>query len=255
MVGDRSCLVRYGVMSHVGRFSAARVGDAELERGLLVVVQTDRGVELGEVLIVVNGPAGADTNGSRDPAVASSEHHESAPHGFVESSFVVRIAGSDDIARARDAETMRTSRLSLCERILRDGDWPWPLIDIEPLLDARATVLHYLGPRQVDVASLRARFRMECEFDVIFEAVGSDPDGEPPAHDDAPEHSAAGGCGSCGCSSDGGCGRTSNAAPAGHDHAAEPAASGCSTKAHSGCSSCGISRIKAEWSQTRALPG
>ena len=36
-VGEHSYLIRYGVMSHVGRFSALPVRDTSLERGQLVV--------------------------------------------------------------------------------------------------------------------------------------------------------------------------------------------------------------------------
>ena len=53
MVNGWSYLIRYGVMSHVGRFSASPDGGSALERGQSVVIRTDRGVELGEVLIAL----------------------------------------------------------------------------------------------------------------------------------------------------------------------------------------------------------
>ena len=155
--------------------------------------------------------------------------------------------------RSREADELRRSRFSLCERILQDGNWPWALVDVEPLLDGRATVLHYLGPHQIDVAALRARFRVECDLDVILEPVGSDA-GEEPADADQHDHDTGGGCGSCGCSDGGGCGNGSSPAPAPANHhheEAERVASGCSTKPHSGCSSCGISRLKAEFSRSK----
>ena len=46
-----SYLVRYGVMGHVGRFSTERCLDSEFHRGRLVVVRSDRGTEIGEILI------------------------------------------------------------------------------------------------------------------------------------------------------------------------------------------------------------
>src|SRR5271156_5341123 len=54
-VGEKSYLIRYGVMSHVGRFPVLPTCDRSLERGQLVVIQTDRGLELGEVLIATDG--------------------------------------------------------------------------------------------------------------------------------------------------------------------------------------------------------
>ena len=68
---NRSYLIRYGVMRHVGRFSALSVGESSLERGQLVVIQTDRGVELGEVLIALDGKP--DPCGRPDPFDIQSE--------------------------------------------------------------------------------------------------------------------------------------------------------------------------------------
>jgi hypothetical protein len=244
MPGVRSCLVRYGVMSHVGRFSASHVREILLERGQVVVVQTDRGIELGEILIVVDGPSDEATDRPTDRPLTSPEHELTQAN----SSCVLRVASPDDLTRSLDAKETRIHRLALCEQILRDSDWPWPLVDVEPLLDARLTVLHYLGPHHIDVAPLRARFRVECDFDVIFEPVGDDTAEERDSPGEQLENPGVGGCGTCDCSRDGGCGRpapTPNGPKEQHKHAA----SGCSSESHSGCASCGISRMKAEWSQ------
>ena len=147
-----SYLIRYGVMSHVGRFSSSPDVDSVLERGQTVVIQTDRGVELGEVLVALDA--------SGEKAGRSLSLDQGSRH-------VLRVAGPDDLSCSRDAEELRPSRFSLCQRMLREGNWPWELIDVEPLLDGRATVLHYLGPRQLDFAasasaiSYRMRFRRD----------------------------------------------------------------------------------------------
>jgi hypothetical protein len=153
---------------------------------------------------------------------------------------VLRLAGPDDLASSRRAEARRQDRFAVCRRVLEEQDWPGELIDVEMLLDDRTTVLHYLGPAQLDAASLRARFRMTCDFDVLLEPVGADlteeaADPVGPALGDA-------GCQSCGRSG-GGCGsRTAGQTPT-DSRAAESAARGCGSTPHSGCASCGISRM------------
>ena len=96
MAGDPCCLIRYGVMSYVGRFSAAGVSDAVLERGRLVVIQTDRGLELGEVLSVLDGrsaPGQDEPRGLMPPANGDDSVAGSAP----DSHHIVRPAGPDDL--------------------------------------------------------------------------------------------------------------------------------------------------------------
>ena len=123
------------------------------------------------------------------------------------------------ICRARrSASARREGRFSLCQRILEEGHWPWELIDVEPLLDDRATILHYLGPHKVDAASLRTRFRVELDMDIVLEPVGADIE---PEFSEETSHAGSGdSCASCDCGEEGGCGKASVASqsPASHRH-------------------------------------
>jgi hypothetical protein len=250
-VGEKSYLIRYGVMSHVGRFPALPTCDRSLERGQLVVIQTDRGLELGEVLIATDAKPTHPVTGT-DAAQAGRAGDDPMPLVSPSSPHVLRAADDDDLSRSRSALADRASRFSLCQRILDEGNWPWELVDVEPLLDGRSTVLHYLGPHQLDVASLRARFRVECAMDVVLEPVGPDVGPEFSEEDAHPDD--AGGCGSCGCGEGGGCGKTNGAVaePASHGHKAETAVTACAPTSHSGCSSCGIGRLLADRRQAPA---
>jgi cell fate regulator YaaT (PSP1 superfamily) len=200
-------LVRYGLMSHVGRFAAEADG---LERGETVVVRSARGVELGAVLLRLEG-ADAPSNGS-----------DAAP------GRLLRAASGADLERARQVERERPDRFRACERVFRQGLWPLEVIDVEPLLEGRRTVLHYLGPHHLDAAGLVQMLRDDCGLDIWLEPAGRDAPAEEAfeaTHDDA-----AHGCSSCG-GSGGGCGE----------------GGGCGSKAGSesggGCSGCGVKEL------------
>jgi hypothetical protein len=242
-MGDQTYLIRYGVMSHVGRFIAPHFLDLPLERGRLVVLQTDRGIELGEVLIALDGkPEGA--NLAEHEAQLPSEGDPLTEGDSGKPSRVLREASLDDLSRSRSAEESRTAHLSLCERILGEGGWPWELVDVEPLLDGRSTVIHYLGPHRLDVTSLRARFRVECDIDIVLQPVGPDVE-EHFDNDDADAEADDHGCGSCGCEPGGGCGSK----PVAQARPEVPTGSepgGCAPTSHAGCSSCGIGSLMAE---------
>lgn len=196
-------LIRYGLMAQVGKFSADA---ADLERGTTVVIRSHRGTELGEVLAPL--PTSATISPEDTLALASAR--------------VLRIAGPDDLEQARQAESSRPTRFELCQRLFQDGVWPLELIDVEPLLDDRRTVLHYLGPHRLDVAGLLSAFRATCDLDVMLEPVGRDVS----ELDEEPEAEEAG-CGSCG-TEQGGCGSSGG---------------GCGSSTHGGCSSCGVKKL------------
>ena len=174
-------LVRYGLARTLGRFEGT---SDSLVRGQTVVIRTHRGTELGEV--VSEAP----------PVLEQTSASTPLP--------ILRLAGLDDLERARTIERLRFEHFETCQAVFAGGAWPLDLIDAEPLLDDRRTVLHYLGPHRLDTSGLVAAFRDLCGLDVVLEPVGRDvPDAEPEPEPDAePDH----GCGSCGSQSGGGCG-------------------------------------------------
>ena len=194
-------LVRYGLMGHVGRFPFEPRAGLELERGQAVVVRTDRGLELGEVLVPLGFPRG----GQLSDGVSSES--ESGSEGstvlVADHPKLLRAAGSEDMESAERAERLRADRYHFCSRLLSDGGWPVELIDVEPLLDPGMTVLHVLGPGGLDLARLRAHLRGLCDFDVVFEKTGASEVAESPAV--SVRAAVAGRCGDCDCSG-GGCG-------------------------------------------------
>ena len=184
----RAYLIRYGLARSLGRFEAA---SGTYEPGLAIVIRSHRGTELGEV--VAEAP----------PSLPSAP--DPAP--------ILRVATLDDLKQAREAEAHRSAHYEACLKILEGGTWPLELIDAEPLLDRGRTVLHYLGPHNLDAAGLIAAFRDRCGLDVVLEPVGRDvpidlepePEPEPETHGCGSCGGSGGGCGSGGCGSGGDC--------------------------------------------------
>jgi hypothetical protein len=215
------------------------------------VIQSDRGLELGEVLIALDGPSSAGENGTTE-LPACSGPPDSSRTGPSDGRGVLRVAGPEDAVRSRRAESSRSDRFALCQRILLEEGWPWELIDVEPLLDGQSAVIHYLGPAPIDVAPLRARFRVACDLDVVLEAIGVDPDGALLAAMAGEEPDHGGGCGSCGCGEGGGCGAAAALRSAGAQRAVGSETSDEMHAPHAGCASCGIGKLLAARRQVRA---
>ncbi len=244
---EHTYLVRYGVMGYVGRFSGSLDCAAPFQRGQFVVIETERGVELGEVLAVVEASsnraqrAGSEWDEPDDRDDSDRSSQRTRPE-------ILRLATADEIVRLQPGVQERNGRFQLCQRVLQQFNWPWELIDVETLLDDHTLVLHYLGPHQLDAAALRAWFRTAHDLDVLFEPAGTDDSNQ------ATNRAAGGtnghGCGASGCGH-GGCG---NGVDAGDSSAESSAAShvhGCGTSTHSGCSSCGIMRAMTERNQSK----
>ena len=193
-------LIRYGLMGHIGQFHAPAESTDVFHRGQKVVIRSNRGVELGEVLSACDDPGSANLNGK----FANRERHDSLESSAAPEPRVYRAARANDLMLAQQANELRPNRLAMCLRILVENGWPWELIDVEPLLDGETIVLHYLGPHELDGAILRARFRVASKINVVLEPVGVDvPLAESSGSGGC--HGCGSGCGSCGQTS-GGCG-------------------------------------------------
>jgi hypothetical protein len=237
---EHTYLIRFGIMSQVGRFAASPDSQAPFERGEFVVIQSHRGLELGEVLIADDRPAR--DGGSASGTSAAPSGGDNSRDWSLDRPLVLRTAGPKDLAQSACAEALRPSRFALCQRVLAEENWPWELIEVEPLLDDSATILHYLGPLDLDVASLRARFRVECDLEIVLEPAGTNLDAGG-SHAQTNDESESSGCGSCDCGAGGGCGSDQAVI----EEPAEPgpaAAMSPSPLAHKGCASCAISRLR-----------
>lgn len=167
-------LVHHGAAAHVSRFRAP--AGVACERGDAVVVHSQRGLELGEVL--------APSDGAR----------VAFPDGFV--GQLLRSATAEDRAAA---ERGRAVGVGLCtdgERLATERGLPLAVLDAEVLLDGRQAVLHVLKLAACDegpwLADLGDRHGLIVRlYDLAREA---------PAAEAEDDH----GCSTCG--SGGGCG-------------------------------------------------
>jgi len=117
-------LVRYGAPGFVGCFGT--VHSLHAPRGTHVVVATDRGEELGEVLV------GSD---------ADLWKHDSRPP----TGEVLRIATPDDQRRATELARSHLPVLEQCQRLAAERGVEAVVVDGETLLDGRHIILYFLG--------------------------------------------------------------------------------------------------------------
>lgn len=126
-------VVRYGQMRFLGEFDGA--DGAEHARGQRVVVRSDRGTEVGEVLCA----AGRQT----DQAM------EGAPRGEI-----LRALSPDDEAAAAKLPEAQARGFSTCLDFIARRRLQMDLVDVEVILGRERMVFYYLAERRVDFREL-----------------------------------------------------------------------------------------------------
>ncbi len=171
--GVHRYLIRYGALGWVAWFGS--IESIECRHKDRVVVNTSRGLELGEVL-------SSPLDGKRPKSVDAEK-----PTGEV-----LRAARDDDLAQHKLLSQEPPGLLNDADRVLAEHDLAVDVVDFERLFDGATVVLYFLGEQFPELESVAEELSASREFDVRFFPLI-----EPPPH--------AGGCGAGGCGS-GGCG-------------------------------------------------
>ena len=144
-------VVRYGVMRMLGHFETSN-GD-QYARGSQVVVRSERGMEVGEVLC----PAGDRT----------AESLAESPGGQL-----MRSLTADDereLDRIHDGER---SAFATANRMVTERNLQMQLVDIECLFGGERVVLYYLAEKRVDFRELVKALAGEFQTRVEMRQIG-----------------------------------------------------------------------------------
>jgi cell fate regulator YaaT (PSP1 superfamily) len=140
-------------MGHVGRFAA--VDATRFPRGSRVVVRTERGLEIGEVL----APPADDSPDAADDGV------------------VLRGMTIEDELLAARLERNRRAALDACQSRLDELGLAVPLVDVEHLFDGQSLVFYFLGsadPRlETITAELAELYEAKVQFRAFAETVNT----------------------------------------------------------------------------------
>jgi len=167
-------LVRYGAMGWVSRFGS--VDRVECSHSDHVVVQTRRGVEIGEILA---GPSDKNNDNKNDA-------DNPQPVGEV----LRRLTAEDEQQHDRSKQHEVTAVFEQCQKLLSDRNIAVEVIDCERLFDDKTVVLYFLGEESTEMQPITEELGKKWTTTVMFDPVI--------------EPVASGGCGSGGCGSGGG---------------------------------------------------
>jgi cell fate regulator YaaT (PSP1 superfamily) len=179
-------LVRVGTMGQIGRFRAADA--TSYRRNSRVVLRTDRGLEIGDVLSEHDDLIGGsgDVLGGREEARAAA----------VADGTILRPMSIEDRLLEARLEQRREEAYEACAAEVAGRGLSVTLMDVEHLFDGKTLVFYFLGDVTAEVEELtghlaetyesRAQFRQFTETLIAGCGPGC-----------GTESATGGGCGSC----------------------------------------------------------
>lgn len=149
---ENQYIVRFGAMRILGVFSSNREGD-RYARGDRVIVRTERGLEIGEVLLEASERVLSRLN---DP-----------PQGQI-----LRRMTADDEREATRIRRQATQEIEICERIVAELGLQMDLVDVERVFGGERIIVYYLADGRVDFRELVKRLAAEFHTRIEMRQIG-----------------------------------------------------------------------------------
>jgi cell fate regulator YaaT (PSP1 superfamily) len=140
-------IARHGAMRFLGEYEAG--AEASFERGQAVIMRSERGLEVGEVLCVATPQA---VSMIVEPTRGQ----------------LVRVMTDDDRAQAERLRQSQLQEFESCHGFIRERKLQMELVDVEHLFGGERIVFYFLAEKRVDfrelVKDLAREFRTRIEM-------------------------------------------------------------------------------------------
>jgi cell fate regulator YaaT (PSP1 superfamily) len=144
-------ITRHGAMRYLGEFEA---GEAlAYERGQAVVVRSERGLEVGEIL--------------RDASPEAVGLIAEATHGQI-----VRLVTVEDRQEIAKIEDRERQEFDTCQRFIKDRSLQMELVNVEHLFGGERIVFYFLAEKRVDFRDLVKDLAREYRTRIEMRQIG-----------------------------------------------------------------------------------
>lgn len=144
-------IVRYGIMRSIGVMATRN--EAAYRRSMEVIVRTDRGVEVGQVLCEASDD--------------SLSHLDQPPTGHI-----VREVSSDDLSAIDGIDGSRRAKLEACQKHIDSLGLEMKLVDVEQLFGGERLIVFYLADDRVDFRELVKLLAGEFQTRIEMKQIG-----------------------------------------------------------------------------------
>ena len=144
-------IVRYGIMRSIGVMASRN--DIVYRRSMEVIVRTDRGIEVGQVLCEAT-----------DDALS---HLDQPATGHV-----IREVSNDDVSSIDGIDGDRKKKLAICQKHIEALKLDMKLIDVEQLFGGERLIVFYLSEDRVDFRELVKLLASEFQTRIEMRQIG-----------------------------------------------------------------------------------
>lgn len=161
-------VIRYGYMKYLGEFSYP--DRMKFTCGARVVVQTHRGIELGEQMSTSCG--GCSKSLTREKIQSYVEASDAGDFHF-QNGRILREASRDDLLESEHIRRAAIEKLQFCSRNAQKHNLKMKLVECEHLFGGERIVFYFMADRRVDFRDLVRELSQEYQTRIEMRQVGA----------------------------------------------------------------------------------
>ncbi|HOA74179.1 MAG TPA: regulatory iron-sulfur-containing complex subunit RicT [Phycisphaerae bacterium] len=160
--------VRYGKMGYIGEFTHDR--DLVFTCGGKVVIQTDRGIEIGEQVSLTC--SGCEKSVSREQmrAYAKASGNDSYR---LKNGHILREATPGDLAELRHINEAIFDKIQTCRRLAQALNLPMKIVDAEHIFGGERIIFYFMAEDRIDFRELVRQLAREFQTRIEMRQVGA----------------------------------------------------------------------------------
>jgi len=167
----KTIVCRYGYTKRVAELPYD--GDAKPGCGSKLVIRTQRGIELAEMLTTTCANAGCGKSVSRKQMLEYIEASGGKDYPFTNQGRVLRLATVEDLADQARIDDRKQEMIRFTKQMIKEIDLPMKLVDIEALLGGERIIFHYTSNQWVDFRDVVRRLAAEYQTRIEMHQVNA----------------------------------------------------------------------------------
>ena len=167
----KTIVVRYGYLREIGEFPSDLT--SKVGCGTKLILRTDRGTEIGEMLTTTCGNGGCNKSITRDKLLSYIEQSGGREYPFSESGRVLRNATVQDLAEQSKLDEQKTKHLPLAKELVVRHNLPMKIVDVEYLLGGERVLFYFVSEQRVDFRNLVRDLAQSLHTRIELRQVGA----------------------------------------------------------------------------------
>ncbi len=164
-------VVRYGRMRQIGEYTYK--GDVRPGCGSKMVVRTNRGTELGEMLTSTCPNAGCGKSVTRKEMLEYIENSGGRDYPFRDDGRAIRLATPEDMRTQQDLDATIPDLVRSTRQIVKEMGLDMKIVDADPILGGERLTFYFMSDDRVDFRDLVKRLADEHRTRIEMRQIGA----------------------------------------------------------------------------------